>query len=52
MSVPSGVVSTVGSGVANVGIREDLENTIYRVAPEETPMTSNIGTTKATSTYH
>lgn len=52
MSVPSNTVSTVGSGVANVGIREDLEDTIYRVAPEETPFVSNIGTKKATSTYH
>jgi hypothetical protein len=52
MSVPSNTVSTVGSVVANVGIREDLEDSIYRVAPEETPFVSNIDTTKATSTYH
>lgn len=35
-----------------IGIREDLSNTIYNVSPEETPFTSNIGTTKATATYH
>lgn len=37
---------------ANIGIREDLEDSIYRVAPEETPFTSNIGTTKASNIYH
>lgn len=52
MAVPSNTVSTVGSGVANVGIREDLEDSIYRVAPEETPLVSNIGSKKASSTYH
>jgi len=35
-----------------VGIREDLENDIYRVAPEETPFTNNIGKTKIKGTYH
>jgi len=52
MAIPANTVSTVGSGVANIGIREDLEDSIYRVAPEKTPFVSNIGTKKATSTYH
>lgn len=55
MAVPENIVSSVTTashGVANVGIREDLEDTIYRVAPEETPFTSNIGTVKVSNTYH
>lgn len=35
-----------------IGEREDLEDTIYRVAPEETPFTSNIGKTKVKSVLH
>lgn len=35
-----------------VGEREDLENDIYRVAPEETPFTSNIGKMKIKNTLH
>src|SRR5579871_3928178 len=35
------------------GIREDLEDTIYRVAPTKTPFQNNIGNGgKATNTYH
>lgn len=34
------------------GIREDLENNLYRVAPEEVPFTSTIGKTKAKQHYH
>lgn len=52
MSVPTNVIGSAGSAVANIGIREDLEDTIYRVAPEETPFVSNIGTKKATNVYH
>jgi len=37
---------------ATIGIREDLSNTIYLVSPEETPLQSNIGQTKATATFH
>lgn len=37
---------------AVVGEREDLENDIYRVAPEETPFTSNIGKMKIKNTLH
>ncbi len=35
-----------------VGIREDLENSIHRVAPEETPFSNNIGKMKIKGTYH
>src|SRR5690242_9252154 len=35
------------------GIREDLEDTIYRVAPYKTPFQANIGNSgKASNTYH
>lgn len=44
--------NTVTSATPNVGVREDLEDTIYRVAPEETPFVSNIGTTSASNIYH
>lgn len=37
---------------AVVGEREDLEDTIYRVAPEETPFTSNIGKMKVKNVLH
>lgn len=47
-TVPSGTL--VKSAV--VGEREDLENEIYRVAPEETPFTSNIGKMKIKNTLH
>ncbi len=35
-----------------IGQREDLSNTIYSIAPTETPVVSSIGKTKATATYH
>lgn len=44
--------NTVTSATPNVGVREDLEDNIYRVAPEETPFVSNIGSAKATNIYH
>lgn len=44
--------NTITSATPNVGVREDLEDTIYRVAPEATPFMSNIGSTKATNVYH
>lgn len=37
---------------SNVGIREDLSDVIYRVAPEETPFINNVGTASAANTYH
>lgn len=35
-----------------VGVREDLEDIIYRVAAEETPLISNAGTVKVKNRYH
>jgi len=35
-----------------IGQREDLSNTIYNIAPTETPVVSSIGKTKAKATYH
>lgn len=49
MSAPT---NTLTAETPNVGAREDLEGVIYRVAPEETPFTSNIGTTKAKAIVH
>lgn len=48
MALPTNSFTTYG----NVGIREDLSDIIYRVAPEETPFTNNIGRGKATATFH
>lgn len=44
--------NTVTSATPNVGMREDLENIIYRVAPEETPFLTAIGSTKCTNILH
>lgn len=50
------ITNTLGplgtGGTANVGAREDLEDILYRVSPEEKPFTSNIGTTKVTAIRH
>lgn len=48
MALPTNTATTY----ATVGIREDLSDKIYRITPEETPFTQNIGTAKATATYH
>lgn len=48
MAAPANSVSTLNS----VGIREDLENIIYRVEPEKTPFISTIGKVKAKNTTH
>lgn len=48
MSAPTHTVTTLNS----VGNREDLEDVIFRVAPEATPFMSNIGSSKATAVYH
>jgi hypothetical protein len=48
MAAPTNTATTL----TTKGIREDLEDTIYRVAPEKTPFTSNIGDVKCTNTYH
>lgn len=49
MTAPTNTVTSV---TPNVGIREDLEDNIYRVVPEETPFISNIGTTSASNILH
>lgn len=52
MTAPTNTIGSTGTPVPNIGIREDLEDTIYRVAPEATPFISNIGNTKATNVFH
>jgi len=49
MSAPT---NTITGETPNVGAREDLEDKIYRVAPEETPFTSNIGKVTAKAIEH
>ncbi len=44
--------TNTATSLVSIGNREDLEDVIYRVAPEETPLVSNIGSVKATGTYH
>lgn len=46
------IVTNTNLTFDTIGIREDLSNSIYQISPEETPFTSNIGTTSATATYH
>lgn len=48
MAIPANTNNTYET----IGIREDLSNIIYNISPEETPLTSNIGTTTATATTH
>jgi len=48
MTAPTNAVTTL----VTIGQREDLEDKIYRVAPEETPFTSNIGTETVSARYH
>lgn len=48
MALPTNTATTY----ATIGIREDLSDKIYRITPEETPFTTNIGSAKATATYH
>lgn len=48
MTAPTNTVTTAIS----IGNREDLEDVIYRVAPEETPFISNIGKAKASAILH
>ena len=48
MATPTNAVSTLN----DQGIREDLENNIYRVAPEEVPFTSACGKATAKQAYH
>jgi hypothetical protein len=50
------ITNTVGppgtGGTVNVGAREDLEDVIYRVSPEETPFINNIGSVKCKAIRH
>lgn len=48
MAVPSNTYQTYQTK----GIREDLSDTIYNIAPTETPFVSMIGRGKAKNTYH
>ena len=45
-------VSGTFTTVSAIGIREDLEDVIYRIDPTDTPFMSAIGKTKATAKYH
>ena len=47
MAVPTNTRLTYGA----VGIREDLSNIIYNIAPEETPFMSGIGRSTCDNTY-
>ena len=48
MTAPTNTTTTL----VTIGNREDLEDVIYRVAPEDTPLSSNIGKATAKSVYH
>jgi hypothetical protein len=48
MTAITNTVSTLNS----IGNREDLEDIIYRVVPEETPFVNNIGSAKCSAIYH
>ncbi len=48
MAAPSNTIQSLN----NIGIREDLQDVIYRVAPEETPFISNIGKSNAKQVFH
>lgn len=45
-------ISNTATTLTTKGIREDLEDNIYRVAASKTPFTKNIGSAKATATFH
>ena len=47
MAVPTNTRTTYGA----VGIREDLSNIIYNIAPEDTPFMSGIGRSTCDNTY-
>ena len=47
MTVPTNTRTTYGA----IGIREDLSNIIYNIAPEETPFMSGIGRSSCDNTY-
>lgn len=45
-------ISNTATTLTTKGIREDLEDNIYRVAASKTPLTKNIGSVKCTATFH
>jgi hypothetical protein len=45
-------MSATFSSFTVVGIREDLSDVIYDISPQDTPIMSSIGKSKATSVYH
>lgn len=49
MTAPTNAITSV---TPQVGMREDLEGVIYRVAPEETPFQAAIGSAKCANIYH
>lgn len=48
MAAPTNTVVTLSA----VGNREDLQDQVYRISPEKTPFTTNIGTATAKAVYH
>ncbi len=48
MAAPTNTVVTTSA----VGNREDLEDMVYRLSPEKTPFTNNIGKATAKATFH
>ena len=48
MAVPTGAQQTYQS----IGIREDLEDVIYNIAPVETPFMTMAKRVTATATFH
>jgi hypothetical protein len=48
MTAPTNTLTSFSA----IGNREDLENTIYKIAANKVPFTSNIGKDKATATNH
>ena len=53
MATISNTVGPPGTGgTVNVGAREDLEDFIYRVSPEETPFVNNVGSIKCKAIRH
>lgn len=49
MAAPTNTLTVL---TPNPGVREDLENDVYRIAPEECPFQANIGKSKASAVFH
>jgi hypothetical protein len=45
-------MSATFSSFTVVGLREDLSDVIYDISPQDTPIMSSIGKSKATNVYH